>query len=117
MAMNHLPPLYPQQKTTNETLSLVHGIYAGLLLCALVIVWYLEYQQSSMPVLELAVLSIFMLLMFGLNVLASSKVKKGNHEGLILSRIMAVLMLLSFPIGTLLGLFSLWKTTAKQWDK
>ncbi len=117
MAMNHVPPLYPQQKSKNETLSLVHGIYAGLLLCALVIVLYLEYQQSSMPVLELAVLSGFMLLMFGLNVLACLKVKKGQNEGLILSRIMAALMLLSFPIGTLLGLFSLWKTTAKQWEK
>ncbi|OTG78446.1 hypothetical protein B9T33_14070 [Acinetobacter sp. ANC 5054] len=117
MSMNHLPPLYSVQKTKNETLSLVHGIYAGLLLCALVIVWYLEYQQSSMPMLELGVLSLLMLLMFGFNVLACLKVKKGNNEGLILSRVMAVLMLLSFPIGTLLGIFSLWKTTAKQWEK
>ncbi|WP_374662985.1 hypothetical protein [Acinetobacter sp.] len=117
MAMNHLPPLYPYQKSKNETLSLVHGIYAGLLLCALVIVWYLEYQQSSMPMLELGALSALMLLMFGFNVLACLKVKKGNNAGLILSRIMAVLMLLSFPIGTLLGLFCLWKTTAKQWEK
>lgn len=117
MAMNNLPPLYPHPKSKNETLSLVHGIYAGLLFCALAIVWYLEYQQNTMPMIELAVLTVLMLLMFGFNVLACIQVKKGNNEGLILSRVMAVLMLLSFPVGTVLGLFSLWKATAKQWEK
>lgn len=117
MVMNHLPPLYPHQKSKNETLSLVHGIYAGLLFCALAIVWYVEYQQSTIPMIELAVLSVLMLLMFGFNVLACIQVKKGNNAGLILSRAMAVLMLLSFPIGTVLGLFSLWKTSKKQWEK
>lgn len=114
---NNLPPLYPHLKSKNETLSLVHGIYAGLLFCALAIVWYLEYQQSTIPMFELIVLSVFMLLMFGFNVLACIKVKGGNNEGLILSRVMAILMLFSFPIGTLLGVFSLWKTFAKQWEK
>lgn len=92
MAMNNLPPLYPHPKSKNETLSLVHGIYAGSLFCALAIVWYLEYQQSTMPMIELAVLTVLMSLMFGFNVLACIQVKKGNNEGLILSRVMAVLI-------------------------
>ncbi|MGA8883875.1 MAG: hypothetical protein WB445_09750 [Acinetobacter sp.] len=112
-----VPPLYPQQKNKNETASLVHGIYAGLLSCALAIVWYLEYQQSAIPALELALLSIAALAMIGLNALACMKVKKGANQGLILSRIMALLMLFSFPVGTVLGAIVLWKSTAKQWEK
>lgn len=112
-----VPPLYQQQKNKNETASLVHGIYAGLLSCALAIVWYLEYQQSAIPALELALLSIAALVMIGLNALACIKVKKGANQGLILSRIMALLMLFSFPVGTVLGAIVLWKSTAKQWEK
>ena len=110
------PPLYTLPKSKNETLSLIHGIYAGLLFCALAIVWYLEYQQKTMAEMQLWGLSAIMLLMFGLNVLACIRVKKGNNRVKILSRVMAVLMLPSFPIGTLLGLFSLWKTTKTQWE-
>ncbi|AXQ21685.1 hypothetical protein BEN71_06235 [Acinetobacter wuhouensis] len=110
------PPLYTLPKSKNETLSLIHGIYAGLLFCALAIVWYLEYQQKTMAEMQLWGLSAIMLLMFGLNILACIRVKKGNNQGKILSRVMAVLMLPSFPIGTLLGLFSLWKTTKTQWE-
>lgn len=116
MMKHSLPPLYPHQRSKNETVSLIHGIYAGLLSCALAIVWYLEYQQSSTSMLELALLSLVVVLMIGFNVLACVRVKKGSNQGLFLSRIMAVLMLFSFPIGTILGIFVLWKSTIKQWE-
>lgn len=116
MLNNKLPPLYPHLKTKNETLSLIHGIYAGLLSCALAVVLYLEYQQNTMTVVELSVLCGGIGLLIALNIVACIQVKKGENHGLILSRILAVLMLLSFPIGTVLGAFALWKSLKSQWD-
>lgn len=116
MLNNKLPPLYPHLKSKNETLSLIHGIYAGILSCALAVVLYLEYQQHTMNVVELSVLCAGIGLLIALNIVACLKVKKGANKGLILSRILAVLMLLSFPIGTLLGAFALWKSLKSQWE-
>ncbi|NWK74819.1 hypothetical protein D9K79_17015 [Acinetobacter cumulans] len=116
MLNNKLPPLYPHLKSKNETLSLIHGIYAGILSCALAVVFYLEYQQQTMSMVEISVLCAGIGLFIALNIVACLKVKKGANQGLILSRILAVLMLLSFPIGTLLGAFALWKSLKSQWE-
>ncbi len=48
---------------------------------------------------------------------ACIKVKQGNGSGRTLSRIMAILMLLSFPIGTVLGVIALWKSSKNQWQQ
>ncbi len=100
----------------NQTLSLVHAIYAGLMGFALVIFVYLEYQQSmtDLPTLLGWVLVLFVIMM--LNIKASHAVKQGQNQGLWLSRILAVLMLPGFPIGTVLGFIALWKTLPKQWQ-
>ena len=112
----HIPPLPNlNPKTKNETLALLHGIYAGLIGFSTVLFLYLEYQQSSISMLSLGVLLLLGLLMF-FNIQASIKVKQGNGSGRTLSRIMAILMLLSFPIGTVLGAIALWKSTARQWQ-
>lgn len=100
----------------NHTLSMLHAIYAGLLAFTLVIFVYLEYQQSMSTAFELAGLVLLLLLLLVLNLKASRDVKRGQNQGLWLSRILAVLMLPGFPIGTVLGLIALWKTTAKQWQ-
>lgn len=112
----NLPPLYPHQKSKNETLGLIHGIYAGILSFALAVVLYLEFQQSTMAILELGLLAVVVGVLIGLNILACIKVKQGANAGLMLSRIMAFLMLLSFPIGTILGALALWKSLKSQWE-
>lgn len=108
-----LPNLNPKAK--NETLALLHGIYAGLIGFTTVLFLYLEYQQSSISMLSLGVLLLLGLLMF-FNIQASIKVKQGNGSGRTLSRVMAILMLFSFPIGTVLGAIALWKSSARQWQ-
>lgn len=109
-----LPNLNPKAK--NETLALLHGIYAGLIGFSTVLFLYLEYQQSSISMLSLGVLLLLGLLMF-FNIQASIKVKQGNGSGRTLSRVMAILMLFSFPIGTVLGAIALWKSSARQWQQ
>lgn len=116
MINRNLAPLYPHLKSKNETLSLIHGIYAGLLSCALAVVLYLEYQQTSMQMLELAFLCAGIGVLIGLNIVACLKVKKGANQGLVLSRVLSLIMLLSFPIGTVLGALALWKSLKSQWE-
>nr|WP_171265244.1 hypothetical protein [Acinetobacter sp. ANC 3813] len=113
---HNLPPLYPHQKGRNETLSLIHGIYAGLLSCALAVVLYLEFQQSTMEILALSIPCLGVGTLILLNIVACLKVKKGANEGLIMSRVLALFMLLSFPIGTVLGALALWKSLKSQWQ-
>ena len=101
-------------KSQNETLALMHGIFAGLMVFSGIIVAYLEMQQPSMPQQNLILVYVLLCSLIILNIVAHFKVKQGQGRGL--SRVMAVLMLLSFPIGTVLGSIALWKTTHKQWN-
>ena len=101
-------------KMKNETLALMHGIYAGLMVVSGVIVAYLEMLQPTIAQANLILVYFFLLVLIALNILAHFKVKQG--QGRTLSRIMALLMLLSFPIGTVLGIIALWKSTNKQWN-
>jgi uncharacterized membrane protein len=113
--MQNRPPPLLHQQVKNETLSLLHGVYAGLLLLSSSVFVYLEYQQRS----ETAMINIIIVMgmvwvLIGLNIVACLKVKRA--EGRTLSRMMSVLMLLSFPIGTVLGAIALWKSSNKQWN-
>lgn len=110
-----LPNLQPAAK--NETLSIVHGIYAGLLVFSTVAFLYLEYQQSTISMLSLVIVLLLLAMLIVLNIQAFLKVKQGNGSGRTLSRIMAILMLLSFPIGTVLGVIALWKSSKNQWQQ
>lgn len=110
-----LPNLQPAAK--NETLSIVHGIYAGLLVFSTVAFLYLEYQQSTISMLSLGIVLLLLAVLIVLNIQACFKVKQGNGSGRTLSRIMAILMLLSFPIGTVLGVIALWKSSKNQWQQ
>lgn len=110
-----LPNLSPKPK--NETLALIHGIYAGLLVFTTIVFGYLEYQQSTISVMSLGFILLLLALMIYLNIQASLKVKQGNRGGRTLSRIMATLMLFSFPVGTVLGVIALWKASARQWQQ
>ncbi|WP_180001179.1 hypothetical protein [Acinetobacter sp. YH12255] len=113
----HIPPLPNlNPKTKNETLALLHGIYAGLLVFSTIAFLYLEYQQSAISMLSLGMILLILLILIVLNIQACLKVKQGNGSGRTLSRIMAILMLLSFPIGTVLGVIALWKSSARQWQ-
>ena len=47
MQPNVTPPPLISNNNRNETLALVHGIYAGLLSFSAVVFLYLEYQQRS----------------------------------------------------------------------
>lgn len=113
--MNQLPS-YFQSKEKNETLSLIHAVLAGLLGFTLAIFAYLEYQQGTLFSIELILIAVMMFIFIILNVLACIRVKKGQNQGLILSRVTSVLMLFIFPLGTLLGLFALSKTLKQQWE-
>ncbi|MEQ1175333.1 hypothetical protein ABLU22_10060 [Acinetobacter lwoffii] len=110
-----LPNLNPKAK--NETLALLYGIYAGLIGFSTVLFLYLEYQQSSISMLSLGVVLLLLGLLMFFNIQASIKVKQGNGSGRTLSRVMAILMLFSFPIGTVLGAIALWKSSARQWQQ
>ena len=113
----HIPPLPNlNPKTKNETLALLHGIYVGLIGFSTVLFLYLEYQQSSISMLSLGVVLLLLGLLMFFNIQASIKVKQGNGSGRTLSKIMAILMLLSFPIGIVLGAIALWKSSARQWQ-
>lgn len=116
MQPNVTPPPFISNNNRNETLALVHGIYAGLLSFSAVVFLYLEYQQRSIATVNLLIVMALMLVLIYLNISACLKVKRGNGEGRTLSRILALLMLLSFPIGTVLGVIALWKSSAKQWQ-
>lgn len=112
----HIPPLPNlNPKTKNETLALLHGIYAGLIGFSTLVFLYLEYQQASISTLSLGMVLLLLGGLVFFNIQASIKVKQGNGSGRTLSRIMAILMLLSFPIGTVLGVIALWKSSARQW--
>ena len=50
MQPNVTPPPLISNNNRNETLALVHGIYAGLLSFSAVVFLYLEYQQRSIAV-------------------------------------------------------------------
>jgi len=71
-----LPNLNPKAK--NETLALLHGIYAGLIGFSTVLFLYLEYQQSSISMLSLGVVLLLLGLLMFFNIQASIKVKQGN---------------------------------------
>ena len=114
----NIPPLPNLQRAAkNETLSIVHGIYAGLLVFSTVAFLYLEYQQSTISMLSLVIVLLLLAVLIVLNIQACLKVKQGNGSGRTLSRIMAILMLLSFPIGTVLGVIALWKSSKDQWQQ
>ena len=116
--MNKTIPPLPQFNSTkrNETLALIHGIYAGILSFSTVVFIYLEYQHQSADITVLSIALIVILVLIYFNIKACLKVKLGDGAGRNLSRVMAVFMLLSFPIGTVLGVIALWKTTNKQWE-
>ena len=116
MQPNVTPPPLISNNNRNETLARAHGIYAGLLSFSAVVFLYLEYQQRSIATVNLVIVMALMLLLIYLNISACLKVKRGDGEGRTLSRILAVLMLLSFPIGTVLGAIALWKSSSKQWQ-
>ena len=102
-----LPNLQPAAK--NETLSIVHGIYAGLLVLV-----RLHFISGISAVDDFHAESGYCVATFScadcFEYSACLKVKQGNGSGRTLSRIMAILMLLSFPIGTVLGVIALWKS-------
>ncbi len=100
----------------NQTVAMVHALYAGLMAFALVLFVYLEYQKSMTDLPTLLSLVLVLLLILILNLKAYRDVKQGKNKGLWLSRILAVLMLPGFPIGTVLGLIVLWKTLPNQWQ-
>ncbi len=110
------PPQLPRLHERNQTLSVLHGIYAGLLIFSGAVFLYLESQQRTASTISLGLVILLMLVLIYFNIQAALKVKKGQGEGRTLSRIMAVLMLLSFPVGTVLGAIALWKSSAKQWE-
>ncbi|ATO18221.1 hypothetical protein BS636_00265 [Acinetobacter sp. LoGeW2-3] len=111
-----IPPQLPQLREPNQTLSVLHGIYAGLLVFSGIAFLYLEYQQRTASTLSLGLVILLLLVLIYFNIQAALKVKKGQGEGRTLSRIMAVLMLFSFPVGTVLGAIALWKSSEKQWE-
>ena len=100
----------------NQTLAMVHAIYAGLMAFGLVVFVYLEYQQSMTDLPTLLGWIAVLLIILMLNIKAYHDVKQGEDKGLWLSRVLAVLMLPGFPIGTVLGLIALWKTLPKEWQ-
>lgn len=112
--MQNRPPPLLHQQVKNETLSLLHGVYAGLLLLSSRVSLYLEYQQRSAAMINIIIVMGMVWVLIGLNIVACLKVKRA--EGRTLSRMMSVLMLLSFPIGTVLGAIALWKSSNKQWN-
>lgn len=116
--MNKTIPPLPQFNSTkrNETLAIIHGVYAGILSFSTVVFIYLEYQHQSADITILSIALIVILALIYFNIKACLKVKLGHGAGRNLSRVMAVFMLLSFPIGTVLGVIALWKTTNKQWE-
>ena len=61
--------------------------------------------------LSLGIVLLLLAVLIVLNIQTCLKVKQGNGSGRTLSRIMAILMLLSFPIGTVLGVIALWKSS------
>jgi uncharacterized membrane protein len=111
-----LPPRLPPHHERNQTLSVLHGIYAGLLVFSLLVFLYLEYQQSTASATSLGLIMVLLGALIYFNIQACLKVKKGQGEGRTLSRVMAVLMLPSFPVGTVLGVIALWKSSSRQWQ-
>jgi|SRR5690606_6957762 len=108
------PPQLPKFREPNQTLAVLHGIYAGLVIFSSVIFVYLELQQQTLSTVSLGLVGLLLLFLIYFNIQAALKVKKS--QGRTLSRVMAVLMLLNFPVGTVLGLMALWKGSAKQWE-
>ena len=112
---NTTPPPLNQNRKINETLALIHAIYAGLLVVSILFLVFSELNQQTIPVLSLVIgLGLVGVLIY-LNIQAFFKVKRG--ESRTLSRVMAVLMLFSFPIGTILGVIGLWKSSNSQWNQ
>ena len=57
----HIPPLPNlNPKTKNETLALLHGIYAGLIGFSTLVFLYLEYQQASISTLSLGMVLLLL---------------------------------------------------------
>lgn len=100
----------------NNTIAICHAVYAFLLIAALFIVIYLEFQDPSMSTSHFMLVCLICLLLLLCNVLAMQAVKTGTAKGRLLSRIMAILMLPNLPIGLVLGLIILFKTTDKHWE-
>lgn len=113
--MNQPPPF--KNVPLNQTLAMLHAIYAGIMGLSGVLFVYLEYQNTTTPREILWGVLLMLGVLIFLNLWASIQVKRGQDRGRTLSRVMSVLMLLSFPLGTVLGLIALWKSTEKQWQR
>lgn len=102
----------------NKNLFYVHRCVTGFYILMLIIAIFLLANYGVKK--ENLIFSVFVLAIYaGLGALhfrASNEVSKGTESGKNLSQGVGVLLLLGFPIGTILGIIILVLTAKKRWQ-
>ena len=100
----------------NTSLVRMHLGIAVCYLCVFLFIVYAVVTRSSSSLTGLWVLGAIAAIPIGLHLCAAQGARKGADWGKIVSRVLSVVLLIGFPIGTVLGGLILVKTSAKDWQ-
>ncbi|MCF3128433.1 hypothetical protein [Acinetobacter soli] len=101
----------------NKALFYTHRCMMVLYAMMLVLAWIIFIQHGkSDTITVLILLTAIYGGMFFLHLKASNEVKNGTEVGKTLSQGLGCLLLLGFPIGTVVGVFILINTRKKKWQ-
>ena len=101
----------------NNDLRQLHFVLASIYLIGLTVVFLpLIAKQEVRVHIFLSIPLLFFITIMVLHFKAYIEVKKGTKFGRILSRILGVILLFGFPIGTILGWWMLSQTSEENWQ-
>ena len=100
----------------NTSLVRMHLGIAACYLCVVLFIVYAVVTTSSSRLDRLWILGAIAALPIGLHLCAAQGARKGAEWGKFVSRVLGVVLLIGFPIGTVLGGLVLVKTSAKDWQ-
>ncbi|MBB3175821.1 hypothetical protein [Variovorax sp. Sphag1AA] len=102
----------------NTALARVHIVMAALYLVFWAGIILKVLHAGGTAQIEAAVLlTLIFALPFGVHALAFAGVRRGKPWSRSLSRAVGILMLISIPIGTVIGIFILRRTRAADWEQ
>lgn len=100
----------------NTSLVRMHLGIAVCYLCVFLFIVYAVVTRSTSSWAGLWILGVIAAIPIGLHLCAAQGARKGADWGKIVSRVLGVVLLIGFPIGTVLGSLILIKTSAKDWQ-
>jgi fatty acid desaturase len=105
-------------KIKNKHVYWIHRLITLIYLVAFILLGFGMLRKFDLEALIvfLILLSVFGWMMY-LHFVASLEAEKGSERGRRISRFIAVILFLLFPIGTVLSLYLFYKTSAHEWQK